>query len=226
MSDEEHEHTGVQEGVDYEVWTPLSADKLREIIDDGQKIIEEQRESLPEFQIEKLEKDAKRNWDIFYKRNGNRFFKDRHWLVKEFRELMCEEGDEYRIFEVGCGVGNTIFPLLELNPKLFVHACDFSPRAVDLVKKHEMYTESRCNAFVCDITKDPFLVPEESLDAISLIFVLSAINPIFFEEIVLRLRKLLKPNRGVILFRDYGICDLSQIRKKGKKTWRELLRAW
>ena len=36
--------------------------------------------------------------------------------------------------QVGCGAGNTIFPLLSTFPDIFVHACDFSPRAVDLVK--------------------------------------------------------------------------------------------
>jgi methyltransferase-like protein 6 len=36
------------------------------------------------------------------------------------------------VFEVGCGVGNTVFPLLETNPQLRVYACDFSPTAVDV----------------------------------------------------------------------------------------------
>lgn len=36
--------------------------------------------------------------------------------------------------QVGCGAGNTIFPLIATYPDIFVYACDFSPRAVDLVK--------------------------------------------------------------------------------------------
>src|SRR5438876_762305 len=36
--------------------------------------------------------------------------------------------------QVGCGAGNTIFPLLSTYPDIIGHACDFSPRAVDLVK--------------------------------------------------------------------------------------------
>ena len=36
--------------------------------------------------------------------------------------------------QVGCGAGNTIFPLVAAYPDIFVYACDFSPRAVDLVK--------------------------------------------------------------------------------------------
>ena len=70
-----------------------------------------------------------------------------------------------RLLQVGCGVGNTIFPLLEVNtnPQTRVFACDFSSTAVDLVKQHPDYNKhqlengeneiGRCNAFVCDITK-------------------------------------------------------------------------
>ena len=38
------------------------------------------------------------------------------------------------VFEVGCGVGNTIYPLREECPALFFYGCDLSPRAVDIVK--------------------------------------------------------------------------------------------
>ena len=67
--------------------------------------------------------------------------------------------------QVGCGVGNTVFPILEVNthPDTRVYACDFSSTAVDLVKQHPDYVKhastngeeigGRCNAFVCDITK-------------------------------------------------------------------------
>lgn len=36
--------------------------------------------------------------------------------------------------QVGCGAGNTIFPLVATYANIFVHACDFSPNAVNLVK--------------------------------------------------------------------------------------------
>jgi 2-polyprenyl-3-methyl-5-hydroxy-6-metoxy-1,4-benzoquinol methylase len=38
------------------------------------------------------------------------------------------------MLEVGCGVGNFIWPLLQEDESLFFYACDFSPRAVQFVK--------------------------------------------------------------------------------------------
>lgn len=51
-------------------------------------------ELVPEFKQNKLEKEAQRNWDCFYKRNSTNFFKDRHWTTAEFRELLCSEEPE------------------------------------------------------------------------------------------------------------------------------------
>jgi 2-polyprenyl-3-methyl-5-hydroxy-6-metoxy-1,4-benzoquinol methylase len=72
------------------------------------------------------------------------FFKDRHYLDKEWGHYIGGKVEEAEnatcnscnkvVLEVGCGVGNTIFPLLAEFPQIFLHACDFSPRAVNLVK--------------------------------------------------------------------------------------------
>ena len=45
---------------------------------------------VPEFKRNKLEKDAQKNWDLFYKRNTTKFFKDRHWTSREFTDLCGE----------------------------------------------------------------------------------------------------------------------------------------
>ncbi|KAH0626928.1 hypothetical protein JD844_002231 [Phrynosoma platyrhinos] len=117
----------------------------------------------------------------------------------------------YRILEVGCGAGNTVFPILQTNndPGLFVYCCDFSTTAVDLVKAHPEYDTSRCFAFVHDLCKSEmsFPMPEESLDVVILIFVLSSILPEKMQCIINRLSQLLKPG-GMILLRDYDELDL------------------
>lgn len=94
--------------------------------------------------------------------------------------------------EVGCGVGNTVFPLLETNPKLFFYALDFSPHAISLLKKHPDYISTgRCSGHVIDIVKDP--LPTEiapgSLDLVMMIFVLSAISPQNFDAVIDKLAK-------------------------------------
>ena len=40
------------------------------------------------------------------------------------------------VFEIGCGVGNFIFPLIcdDKDNRFFFYACDFSSRAIDFVK--------------------------------------------------------------------------------------------
>ncbi|MED6284385.1 Methyltransferase-like protein 6, partial [Characodon lateralis] len=42
---------------------------------------------VSDFKQMKLEKEAQKNWDLFYKRNTTNFFKDRHWTTREFEEL-------------------------------------------------------------------------------------------------------------------------------------------
>lgn len=105
------------------------------------------------FWRDKYERDAKKYWDIFYKRHQDKFFKDRHYLDKEWGHYFSGGGRKV-VLEVGCGVGNTIFPLIAVYPDTFVHACDFSQRAVNLVKMHKEFNEARVNAFVCDLTTD------------------------------------------------------------------------
>ncbi|XP_053210458.1 tRNA N(3)-methylcytidine methyltransferase METTL2-like [Panonychus citri] len=156
-------------------------------------------------------------WDKFYQTHQDKFFKDRHWLFTEFPELLSN--DVNVIFEIGCGVGNTIFPLLALreNPETMIYCCDFSPVAIDLLKSNNSFDESRCKPFVCDVTQDQLSLPfeESSLDVIVSIFTLSAIPPKSIPETIKKLSRYLKPG-GLFLFRDYGKYDLAQVRfKKG-----------
>lgn len=278
---------------DHMMWT-------EEQIDAAKKKIEENSQTQVETEKQELfETEADRFWDEFYSKHQNRFFKDRHWLFKEFPELSTQEvmeeksssteetnaashtdgsknnvechqkipkntcplerglenvttvmdGDvdphlsnrldqekcgndsqagseagnfpgsrcKRRFLEVGCGVGNTVFPILQTNndPDLFVYCCDFSSVAIDLVKTHPDYNPSRCHGFVYDITDTDAAVPfpENSLDIIILIFVLSALHPDKMQSAVNRFARFLKPG-GLLLFRDYGKYDLAQLRFK------------
>lgn len=164
------------------------------------------------YKAAQIEKDSKKHWDIFYKRNETRFFKDRHWTTREFKELV-DIRDDQTLLEVGCGTGNFIYPLLAEDTSFFIYACDFSPRAIELVKSNSLYDESRVKAFVCDITTEELEKYVDDVDIITLIFVLSAIHPDNFDKVIRTLYSVLKAN-GVILFRDYGLYDMTQLRFK------------
>ncbi|NXH67864.1 METL2 protein, partial [Hydrobates tethys] len=124
----------------------------------------------------------------------------------------------YRILEVGCGAGNSVFPILKVlcnTPGTFLYCCDFASGAVELVKSHSSYNSAWCSAFVHDVCDDavPYPFPDEILDVILLVFVLSTIHPDRMQGVVNRLAKLLKPG-GMLLFRDYGRYDTAQLRFK------------
>lgn len=158
----------------------------------------------------KLELEADANWNKFYAIHQNRFFKDRHWLFTEFPELaprntkdapervfpagtncagsgltsnvsVDSEAVQRTILELGCGVGNTVFPILKysVEENLKIYASDFSEQAIQILRESKEFDEKRCEAFVLDATAENWDVPfeENSIDIVVLIFVLSAINP-------------------------------------------------
>jgi methyltransferase-like protein 6 len=174
-----------------------------------------QERTLTEFELTKLYKNQARNWDIFYKTNTTNFFKDRHWTNLEFPDLL-QTGIERTLFEVGCGVGNTFYPLIKQNKDFkCVYCCDFSKRAIDFVKQSSEYDPAMINAFVFDITQGDILefVPKESIDVLTCVFVLSAIPPEKIDYCVGQLSLVLKKG-GVLLLRDYGKYDQAQLRFK------------
>ncbi|SJX64436.1 probable ABP140-actin filament-binding protein / uncharacterized protein [Sporisorium reilianum f. sp. reilianum] len=167
-------------------------------------------------------------WDVFYSAHENRFFKDRKWLHLEFPELVeatLEGAGEKTVLEVGCGAGNTVFPLLEINrnPELRIHACDYSKEAVGVVRSNPLYAAPPAGAHCCATVWDlssPTALPEGlaagSVDMIVLIFVFSALHPREWPQAIRNIHRLLKP-RGIVLFRDYGRYDLPQLRFKKRR---------
>jgi tRNAThr (cytosine32-N3)-methyltransferase len=164
-----------------------------------------------------------RYWDLFYRNNKEKFFKDRKWLRVEFPQLYAAtqpDAGPRNIIEIGCGAGNTLFPVLSANenPDLHITGVDFSPRAVELVRSSDQFQHKYAHAAVWDLADPDGKLPEgvepNSMDIVVLIFVLSALSPDQWRQAVTNIKKLLKPG-GEILFRDYGRYDLTQLRFKG-----------
>jgi tRNAThr (cytosine32-N3)-methyltransferase len=185
-------------------------------------------------QPEQYALNASNYWDTFYQRHEEKFFRDRHWFQSEFPELLIRPAylpvdEPFRILEVGCGVGNSVFPLLRHHRcnstagSYQVLACDFSAQAIDLLRSNPEYNANDdCRAFVYDLTNDsqwpPVIegdlrVQEGSIDVLTMVFVLSAITPQQMTGVVRRMARLLRPG-GMILFRDYGRYDMAQLRFK------------
>lgn len=192
------------------------------------------------FDAARFNAEPARWWNRFYTNNTANFFKDRKWLRQEFpvlteltaaeQEEEDEEEEEQKprettasILEVGAGAGNTAFPLLKANrnPGLMIHACDFSAKAVDLLRASPEYDERHMRASVWDLAGDelpPGVLPN-SIDVVLLIFVFSALSPRQWARAVRNVHAVLKPG-GEVCFRDYGRGDLAQVRfRKGR--WME-----
>lgn len=149
-----------------------------------------------------------KNWDKFYKMNQTKFYKDRHWIIREYPEIVeCKN-----MIEVGCGVGNLLFPLSRELDGIFIHACDFSPTAIDLIKSNPEYHAERHNAFVHDVTV-PFPIPDNSLDSASMIFLLSAIEPRLHSSVITNISSKLASG-SLLIFRDYAFADEGMLRLK------------
>lgn len=183
------------------------------------------------FIVEKCKRDAPKHWERFYRQHGDKFFLDRHWLGREFEDVDAlaetELGDgsaPKTLLEVGCGAGNAIWPLVESHQHLRVFACDFAPKAVELVQSHPAYDPSRVTAFVHDLTE-----PTPSLrsriggdegagaDLVTCLFVLSAVPPEKLSIAVRAMADALKPG-GVLLLREHARGDSAQLRFHTRKS--------
>ena len=151
--------------------------------------------------------------------------------------------------EIGCAVGNTMFPLKKLfSEDMFIFGFDFSHNAVNCIRQNENYDTDHIYAFVGDLVKIQFpmkvdlaagvekfdktkelhpafdpsvaLSPTEimlpKMDFVSLIFVLSAINPIHYEACLKKIYDQMVPD-SYFYFRDYGRYDLAMIRFAKRK---------
>ncbi|EEH45104.1 tRNA(Thr) (cytosine(32)-N(3))-methyltransferase [Paracoccidioides brasiliensis Pb18] len=184
-----------------------------------------QKESpVPEDAREKYNANPSKFWNLFYKHNTSNFFKNRKWLQQEFpilAEVTQADAGPTVILEVGAGAGNSAFPILasNKNERLRLHACDYSKKAVEVMRKSEHYDEKYMQADVWDVSAEvevdsfpPGLGPD-SVDVVVMIFIFSALSPNEWGRAVENIYRVLKPG-GHVLFRDYGRGDLAQVRFK------------
>lgn len=183
--------------------------------EEAQERVKLQGKPLTEHWYREYTTKAGRMWGKFYKRNGDRFYKDRHYLHAEFPEVLDPRG--VALLEVGCGVGNAVMPILELNTSLSVHAIDFADTAIEILRQTPFAQAhpDRLQSSVCDVVNDPLPVPDGSQDLVLCMFVLSAIAPEHHLAVLQKLSACLKGG-GKLLIRDYGRYDEAQLRfKKG-----------
>jgi 2-polyprenyl-3-methyl-5-hydroxy-6-metoxy-1,4-benzoquinol methylase len=188
-------------------WNETFEKEAQEIINNNPDNVE----SLEEF----MDIQSK-NWEKFYKFNKTNFFKDRHYILEEFNELKNDTREKITLLDMGCGVGNSFYPLLYRLPNLYVNAFDFSKRAVNMAKTHPIYEKEkhRIKLYDLDLVKDD--IPDKNNDYGILMFVLSAIKPQEHEKVIEKISKVINKG-GVLYFRDYARYDMAQLRFAQRK---------
>lgn len=213
---------------EFNAWDHVDVDPAYQTFSSEQ--YEKQRaEPVSDFDKKRFNDNPEKWWNIFYKNNKTNFFKNRKWLAQEFPvldEVTKEDSAPAVVLEVGAGAGNSAFPILQKrkNKGLKIHACDFSKKAVELIRAHELYDPEFIQADVWDVAASPESengglppgITEGSVDVVLMIFIFSALNPRQWDQAVKNVWRVLKPG-GQVLFRDYGRGDLAQVRfKKGR----------
>ncbi|KAF3127865.1 hypothetical protein TWF594_000528 [Orbilia oligospora] len=211
----------------FNAWDHVEVDDEYKAYAEGQYDMQRSN-PVREFDKNRFNSEPEKWWNNFYKNNRENFFKDRKWLQQEFPILTAATSatsPPIRLLEVGCGAGNTLFPILSSNknPNFHIHGADFSKTSIELIRSNELYTlhhPKHVSASIWDLGNADGVLPKgiepESLDVVILIFVFSALHPDQWAHAVKNVNKCLKKG-GKVLFRDYGRGDLAQVRfKKGR----------
>lgn len=216
---------------EHNAWDHVETDEAYRAASAAQISFQRSRPVDP-FNKHRFNSDPAKWWDAFYKNNTTNFFKDRKWLHQEFPllEVLTSQGaGRASVVELGCGAGNTLFPVLRLNrnDEFCIHGCDFSRKAVELVRAQEEFMKEAERGRVCASVYDlsqrdtlPEGVEEGSVDAVIMVFVFSALSPEQWADALANVRRMLRKG-GKVLFRDYGRGDLAQVRFKAGRYLEE-----
>lgn len=160
-------------------------------------------------------------WEAFYKLHARSasVYKPRRYLPLAFAELLVDQGhDGAALLEVGCGLGSSLAAVLERNPSIRCYACDLSETALELLRaKLPPQHAGRVQAFRCDVAAELDVMRahvQGYVDFALCVFTLSAIDPRRHVAVLRHLHAVLRPGSGMLLFRDYGLYDTTQLRSK------------
>ena len=170
-------------------------------------------------------------------------FGNRHYFVREFPVLAAAATHPRTLLELGCGIGNTAFPLLACLPHLTVVGVDVAHEAVRLFRAHPLYSSGRAAAVQHDLSgaggvwpalaralaSDDWvppgappsalvatrspLLPPCGFDFASLVHVLSAVHPDHHSRVLRDAAECLRPG-GRLLLRDWAVYDAAELRFK------------
>ncbi|GMH32622.1 hypothetical protein BSKO_00456 [Bryopsis sp. KO-2023] len=162
-------------------------------------------------------------WESFHSQHGKgRFFKERRYLSLEFPQLGKSDPPQHFI-EIGAGCGSSILPVLRSNNSCTCTACDVSSTALQLLMAAAKNTGidcSRIKTVVLDAAEPPAEnytpIGGHEADCVLLVFTLSAVPPHMMANMLQHAFQCLRPG-GLLLLRDYGLCDMTQLRYKASQ---------
>lgn len=209
-----------QEADDAKTWSNLEYGQVK----DAMKAVLREREARDVPLAKQVpEEQSAAFWQKFYEKNAEKFFKDRHYMERDYPELEKMLPEQAQVVEVGCGAGNSIWPFLEKYPLWKALAFDCSERAVALVQEKN---HPRVQTCVWDVARSDLPLPLPvvpllgQVDFCLCVFVLSAIPSLQGLKIAVEKISLLLRSGGVLLVRDYGRYDLTEVRFAAKKNRR------
>eukprot|EP01031_Cornospumella_fuschlensis_P033183 gene33184-40148_t len=157
------------------------------------------------------------NWEqLFGNHTSGSLYKSRNYLFKEFLAHFTEC---HELLELGCGYGSSVFALLPHLPDYVkIWAVDHSAEALRILQCHPDYSSERIEcvqwSMTADIPVSPCPLAACVPDTVMLIFALSATLPEDHVRAVRNIKALLRRRggRGLVLFRDYGMHDMTMYR--------------